>query len=151
MAFATGALLDPKKSGAGELAGDNHVVLSADTYENNLKSGLFAKIDAGSLDNLDASVTPVIAGVVLRDIVGAVEDAGAIPSTRGYAEYVRAGLVTVSAVAGESPSFGDAVYAHNAAGADQGKASVADDADTEPTTAEFIKDLGDNIWLIRLV
>jgi hypothetical protein len=153
MSFSTGYLADPKKSGSGEFYGDNCTILSASTFENGLKVGLFAKLDAGSLDNLDASATPVIAGVVLRSVTTAVEDGDTIDlDYRSYAEYLRSGLVSVQAKSGESPTFGAAVFAYNVADANIGKATLVDSAATEPTNAEFVEvlDAVNNIWLVRL-
>ena len=154
MAFASGSLTDLEKIGSGEIVGDSHVILSEAAFEDGLKTGHFAKVDAGSLDNIDASTAPVIAGVVLRDVTNAVQDGDTIDSAyKSFAEFCAAGLVTVQAVAGESPEFGDAVFAYNVADADAGKASVTDDGDTEPTNAIFVReiDAANDIWLVRLV
>lgn len=151
MAFSKTFTDDPRPISSGEIKGINYHVLTATDYEDGLVSGRFAKIDAGSLDNLDASANPVIAGVVLRRISEQIEEGSILDSEIfSEAEFIRAGMVTVDAIAGESPSMFQAVFAHNAAGADIGKATLVDDGDTEPTGAEYIENVADNVWLIRL-
>lgn len=147
MAFATGYLNDPQRVGGGERYGDNVVVLSASVFENGLKIGRFAKLDAGSIDNMDASATPVIAGVVLRNVAGAVEAGATIDAAlTSSVEYVRAGLVTVEVKAGETPAQFGAVFADNA-GATAGQAVTSGGI---ATGGEFIREEKPGVWLIRL-
>lgn len=149
MAFATGYLDDPNRVGAGERYGSNQVVLSATTFENGLRVGRFAKLDTGSIDNMDGSATPTIAGVVLRNVANAVEDLGTIDSALySQVEYVRQGLVTVEVKTGETPVQFGAVYASNAGNADDGKATATN---TDVATgAEFIQEIQTGVWLVRL-
>ena len=151
MSFPTGALINMPDVGSGELQGENNIVLSATTFEDGLLMGRFAKLDAGSIDNIDASVTPNVAGVVLRDVPGAVEQDNAVDAaTTTKVEYLRAGLVTVEVITGITPTaFGD-VFVHNVADANAGKATTTDDATTEPTNAEWIEEVATDLWLIRL-
>jgi len=151
MTFATGALSDMPVVGSGELSGNNNIVLSAATFEDGLIMGRFAKLDTGSIDNIDASVTPVVAGVVLRDVPGAVEQAGVVDAnTTTHVNYIRSGLVTVDVKTGDTPAaFGD-VFVHNLADANAGIATTTDDANTEPTNAEWIEEVQSDVWLIRL-
>lgn len=145
MAFATGYLADPQKVGAGERYGSTNIVLTADTFEDGLKVGRFAKLDAGSLDNLDESATPVIAGVVLRNAAAPVEDGGVIDADLyGQVEYIRQGLVTVDVKTGETPAQFGAVYADNATG--EATATNTDIA----VSGEFIEEVQAGVWLIRL-
>jgi hypothetical protein len=149
MAFATGHLDDPQKAGSGELLGTSHIALAAITFEDGLKIGRFAKLDTGSIDNMDSSGTPVIAGVVLRNDAGIVEDGGTIDSAvYGQIEYLRQGLVTVDAKTGESPTLFSRVYANNDATADAGLATV--DATDVDTNAEFITEIQTDVWLIYI-
>lgn len=145
MAFQTGYLADPVKVGAGERFGSVNIILSATTFEDGLKVGKFAQLKAGSIDNLDETATPVIAGVVLRNVASPVEDGSAIDgSLYGQVEYIRQGLVTVSVKEGETPVQFGTVYADNETGE-----ATATDTDIE-TSAEFIEEVQAGVWLIRL-
>lgn len=145
MAFETGYLDDPQRVGAGERYGNNNIVLTARTFENGLKVGHFAKLDTGSLDNLDTSATPVIAGVVLRNPAAPVEDGATVDADLyGQVEYIRQGLVTVRVAEGETPAQFGTVYADNATGE-----ATATDTDIE-VSGEFIEEVQDGVWLIRL-
>lgn len=149
MAFGTGYLDDPQAVGGGERVGKNHTILTALTFENNLKVGRFAKLDTGSLDNLDGSATPVIAGVVLRDVARPVEDGGVIDNTLySQAEYAREGLVTVDVKTGETPAQFDLVYISNAGDANDGLATAT--GTDLAVNAEFIKEVQTDVWLISL-
>lgn len=151
MAFDTGYLSDPQRSAAGERFDPNSaLVLTADDFENGLRVGRFAKIDSGSLDNLDGSATPVLAGVVLRKVSNPVEDDATIDSALfSQVEYQRQGLVTVAVKAGESaPSLFGAVYVSNAGNADDG---LATSTNTDvATNAEFIREVRAGVWLVNL-
>jgi len=147
MSFATGYLGDPRKVGAGERYGEADIVLTALTFEDNLKVGRFAKLDTGSLDNVDGSATPVFAGVVLRNPANPVEDAGVIDSALyPQVEYLRQGLVTVDVKAGETPALFGRVYVSNAGDANDGLATATNT--DEPVNAEFITEVQSGVWLI---
>ena len=151
MAFGTGYVGDQEKIGAGENYAQG-IVLASTTFENGLNVGRFAKIDSGSLDNLDASATPNIAGVVLRDVAMPVEDGSSYDNTLyKMVEYQREGLVTVQAVTGQTPTIFGAIYAENQTGADYGKATTTSAGNVD-ANAEFIKvvDSANDIWQIRL-
>jgi len=150
MTFSTGYLGDPVEIKAGELKGDNNIVLSAKTFEDSLKIGRFAKLDSGSLDNIDASATPVIAGVVTRNQARAVEDADVIDSEYyEYAEYLRSGLITVDVVTGDTPAAFGQVYVENQTPADYGKATTTSTGNAQ-ARAEFIEEVQTDVWLVRL-
>ena len=147
MSFGTAHLDDPQAIGAGERHGSAQTIFTALTFQDQLKIGRFAKLDTGSLDNMDGSATPVIAGVVLRDTSGIVEDAAVLDSAIfSQVEYMRGGLVTVDVKAGETPTMFGKVYASNAGDANDGLAT-ANAADV-PTNAEFIMEVQTNVWLI---
>lgn len=149
MAFASDFTNDIERVGSGERFGSTNIILSATDFEDDLKIGRFAKLDTGSIDNMDGSATPVIAGVVLRSAARAVEDADTIDQTLyEQCEYMRQGLTTVEVKADETPAQFGIVYASNGGDADDGKAT-ATDTDVE-TTAEFIKEVKTNVWLIRI-
>lgn len=151
MSFSSARVDDIAKVGAGERYGQNLVILSSDNFEDELKVGRFAKLDTGRLDNIDASATPVIAGVVLRNVASAIEDGDTIDGAiHKQAEYMRQGLVTVDVVAADTPAQFGAVFVKNTADADAGKATTVNDATTEAADAEFIKEVDTDVWLIRL-
>ena len=151
MAFATGLLNDPRQIGAGEQFGAGpHTILSTDNFEDNLVEGRFAKIDSGRLDNLDASSSPVLAGVVKRKVVNAVEDGSNLDSgVYSNVEYYRTGLVTVESVSGQTPTPFQDIYAHNQAGTDLGKATITTTSNVD-ANAEFVEAITATTWLIRL-
>lgn len=130
-------------------------VLSFTTFEDGLFVGRFAKLDTGSLDNLDASVTPVLAGVTVRNPANPLEDGNTFTvqsdgRTYGYVDVLRAGYITIDVVDGQTPAmFGD-VFAVNLATAEAGKART-DATDAVATNFEFISavDGVDNVWVIR--
>ena len=97
MSFQTTITNDIPNIGSGEIFKDSAaIVLSASDFEDGLKVGLFAKFDANSIDNLDGSVTPVIAGVVIRDVASAIEEDGTLTSEfHSQVTYTRKGLITV--------------------------------------------------------
>lgn len=152
MAFSTGYISDFPKVDAGEEQGNNNIVLGANTYEDGLKVGRFAKMDSGSLDNMDGSSTPVIAGVVLRSPTTSVEAGDAIDAdlTHGSVSYMLDGLVTVAVKSGETPAYKGAVFACNAGDANDGMAATGAEAgDNIATGAIFIQEVKAGVWLIQ--
>ena len=149
MSFGTGSIDDPQKVGAGERFGSNQLILTALDFEDNLVVGRFAKLDSGSLDNVDGSATPVFAGVVLRNVANPVEDAGAIDADLyDQVEYIRQGLVTVRVKVGETPALFGRVYVSNAGDANDGMATTTVAADRLSVDAEFIEEIQTGVWLI---
>ena len=152
MSFNGGVQSDPSQVGAGEKYGDDNTIISESTFEDQLVIGRFAKIDSGSIDNIDASVDPSIAGVVLRNITNPIEDGGVIDSALfDKVDILRAGLVSVDVVTGDVPAKYGAVFVNNQATADAGKATTTDDANTEPSNAEFIEEIQTSVWMVRLI
>jgi hypothetical protein len=149
MAFSSDVLSDIQKVKSGERWASNNIILSTTVFEDGLKIGRFAKLDAGSIDNLDGSATPIIAGVVVRSAARALEDADTVDKTLyQQAEYMRQGLVTVAVKEGETPAKFGTVYASNLGDANDGLAT-ATNTDIE-VSGEFIEEVTDGIWLIRL-
>ena len=146
MAFSTGYLADPQAVGAGERYGPNQVILPATVFEDNLKVGRFAKLDAGSLDNMDGSAAPVIAGVVIRHASDVADSAVIDADLYDHVEYVRQGLVTVDVKAGETPARFGRVYVSNAGDANDGLATAT--GTDVSINAEFISEIQTNVWLI---
>lgn len=147
MAFTSAFSNDIDLVGSGERYGSTNISLNATVFEDGLKIGRFAKIDTGSIDNMDGSATPVLAGVVLRTVSRAVEDAGVVDKTLyDQVEYIRSGLVTVDVKTGETPSVLGRVYVSNAGDANDGLAT-ANAADVE-ANATFVKEVKSGVWLI---
>lgn len=149
MSFSTTLLNDIAAVGGGERQGSGGQDLDFTVFEDSLKVGRFAKLDTGSLDNMDASATPVIAGVVLRNPSNATEDGAVIDS--GLYQNVsvrRQGFVTVDVKAGETPAIFDRVYASNAGDANDGLAT-ATNTDV-PVNGEFIAEVKSGCWLIYI-
>ncbi|MCK5604894.1 hypothetical protein KAR91_23590 [Candidatus Pacearchaeota archaeon] len=147
MTFATGALTDQANVGSGEKFGTCHAILTAITFEDGLKVGRFAKLDTGSIDNFDGSATPVVVGVVQRNVPDAVENDGVLDAdTNTKIQYIRQGFVTVDVKTGETPALFGRVYASNAGDANDGLATATNtDIDVN---AEFIKEIKTDVWLI---
>lgn len=124
-----------------------------DVWQEGLVPGRFVKYDAGSIDLLDASATPLIAGVVRRKLASAIESAtytklGIAPDQ--VAEVVDFGFVSVEIAEGVTPSRYDQVYAVNATGEDSGKATTeAGDGVIVPGTV-FWEPKRPGTWLVRI-
>lgn len=148
MPFNTGYLSDPVRVGAGERFDPKaDFILTAITFEDGLNVGRFAKLDTGSLDNLDGSATPTLAGIVLRKGSNPVEDGATIDADLyGQVEYARKGAITVSVKTGETPAQFDPVYVSNAPGS-YGQAT-ATNTDLASGGWEFIEEVKPGVWLV---
>lgn len=133
-----------------------------DKFEDGLLIGRFAKLDAGSVDNLDGSVTPFIVGVPKRKVNKAI-DSGAYISVPvnglkdANADVCTFGRVTVlmtdTAVTAGTAAEGALVYVINgAANADNGK--VTDNSlETDAiivTGARFKREKISNVWVVTI-
>lgn len=150
MAFTSGFKTDFERVDGGEIKNRNgSKILGHRTFEDGLIVGRFAKVDAGRLDNMDGSVTPVIAGVVLRSPNATIENGTVIETDfeTGAVEYMQDGLVTVFVKAGETPSYKGTVYASNAGNADDGLAQAVATNGVD-TGAVFIEEVKAGVWLI---
>lgn len=143
----------------GELGDGPNIVLSTINWEPGLNIGRFAKIDAGRLDNLDGSSTPVLAGVVLRELNALLELAGQAGAafanllvSEKNQDYIRQGLVTVKLATGAAtPTQFAPVYTINETdNADNGNVTPTSDPATITTTAEFVREIQTGIWEIRI-
>ena len=156
MAFNSTVLQDNPDLGAGEvITASPHNISAFEIFEDGLIEGRFCKYDTGSIDNLDASDTPVIAGIARRKITG--EIGTGIYSTTGQeidqvAEVINFGFATVAVTDAASPAKYDAVNVINDGSADAGKA-------TEAAAAAEIISAGDvvfweqkaaGVWLVRI-
>jgi len=156
MAFNNTVLQDNPDLGAGEfIAASPYNVSAFERFENGLVEGRFVKFDTGRIDNMDASASPVVAGISRRKITG--EIGTGIYSTTGtavdqVAEVINFGFATVTVTDAADPSRYDAVNFVNAATADAGKA-------TDAAVTAGIVSAGDvvfweqkaiNVWLVRI-
>lgn len=146
--FSASTNTDYLNSPAGEIHGQGNTLIAQTVFENGLVFGRFAKVDTGSIDNMDGSATPVIAGLVARDLTNPVEDGltYATANTKKI-DLVMFGLASVEAIAGESPSFNAPIYARNSGAGDMGKASVSD-TNGVLTSARFVSKITDTVWLV---
>lgn len=154
MAFNNTVLTEVPDLMPGEvIAASPHNVSAFDVFEEGLVPGHFVKYDAGSIDLLDASATPLIAGVARRKIASALENAnytklGVAPDS--VAEICDFGHVTVQIPTGITPAKYGQVYAVNIAGADIGKATTVSTNNAAVPGCVFWEKKGTNSWLIRI-
>lgn len=147
MAFTTGYLGDPQKVGAGERFGNNNTILSASKFEDGLVVGVFAGYDSTTDTIINMTATATVAGVVLRNAAGPVEDGATVDATLySSIDYMRQGLVTVRVAAGEAPAKFGAVFADTTTG----QAMTASSATAVATNAEFLEEIQDGVWLIHM-
>lgn len=153
MAFTSAVLEESKKLGSGEVLRTRPYNVEAfSTFENGLVMGRFAKYDAGSVDNLDNSATPKIAGIVTRLIggeqgVNTYRKTGTLVDT--VAEIMTTGFATVDVVSGNTPSRYGIAYAVNASGsgADFGKATTTSTNNVDSGYV-FWEQVDTNVWLV---
>jgi len=154
MSFTNTTLQDSPDLGAGEVIKASPYNVSAfELFEDGLIEGRFCKFDEGSIDNLDASGTPVIAGIVKRKITG--EIGTGIYSTSGMeidqvAEVINFGFATVTVTGTADPSKYDQVYTVNADSVDAGKATESS-AETIVKGAVFWEEKKAGVWLVRVM
>lgn len=153
MAFTSAVLEESKKLGSGEVLRTRPYNVEAfSTFEDGLVMGRFAKYDAGSVDNLDNSATPKIAGIVTRLIGGELgvntyRNTGTLVDTA--AEVMTTGFATVDVVSGNTPVRYGIAYAVNASGsgADFGKATTTSTNNVDSGYV-FWEQVDTNVWLV---
>jgi hypothetical protein len=168
MAFIDGVLPEVVQIDEGEvLATSPHNIDSFDKFEDGLKIGLFAKLDSGSVDNLDGSATPLLVGVAKRKINKAIgSDTYVTTPVDGLVDKVadvcNLGRITVKVVAGITPTMGETVYAYNNTDNDTASWGMATynatDLDLAGTTAVanattsavFNKEVQTGIWVVTI-
>lgn len=154
MAFNETVLANQPDLGAGEvIAASPHNVSAFEVWEEGLVPGNFVKFDTGSIDLLDVSATPKIAGVVRRKIASAMENAtytklGIAPDQ--VAEVVNFGFVTVNVPSGVTPAKYGQVYACNIAGVDIGKATTVATDNVVVPGCVFWEAKATNVWLVAI-
>lgn len=127
-------------TGVGELWGVGGFKMTTRDFDANIKIGTFAGFDGGTLTS---GHSPEV--VVLRDLNEDLEqvDGGFNPAT-SQIPILRQGAVTVAVTTGNTPDVFARVYMNV-----DGKATTDN---TKPaTTAEFIREIQTDIWLVRLV
>lgn len=154
MAFDNAVLAEVNGSLAGEVITQSpHNVSAFEIFEDGLVEGRFVKYDTGSIDNLDASATPLIAGIAKRKITG--EIGTGVYSTSGQeidqvAEVANFGFATVAVTDAAAPSKYDPVYTVNAATADAGKATEDATGTLAVADVVFWEPKGAGVWLVRM-
>jgi len=153
MAFGNTVLAENKDLPAGEvIKASPHNVSAFEVFEDGLIEGRFVKYDTGSIDNLDSSATPTIAGIARRKPTG--EIGTGIYSTSGQeidqvAEVINFGFATVTVTDAADPAKYDQVYVSNTDDADRGKASEVDTLLEVPGVV-FWEQKAANVWLVRI-
>jgi len=156
MSFNTAVLQNIADLPAGEvIAASPYNVSAFEKFEDGLIEGRFVKFDSEQVDKLDASASPVLAGIAKRKVTG--EIGTGVYSTSGQtidsvAEVINFGFATVTVTDAATPKKYDAVNVINTETADTGKA-------TEAAVTTGIISAGDvvfweqkaaNVWLVRL-
>lgn len=163
MAFSEGVEDEVSQIEEGEVLSESPFnVDSFDKFEDGLVIGRFAKLDAGSVDNLDGSATPVIVGVPKRKVNKTI-DSGVYVSVpvSGLADKVadvaNFGRVTVVlsdlAIAAATVTQGDPVYVVNSA--TPALAGKVTDNNLEAdallvTGAVFSREKKSGIWVVTI-
>jgi major membrane immunogen (membrane-anchored lipoprotein) len=148
MAFNKAVQLETVGLGSGEaIASKPYNTEMFTTFEDGVIQGRFVKYDTGSIDMLDASATPKIAGVVRRKIGGELEVGTYTTASDTVVEVHNFGMVTVDVVSGNTPAKYGIVYAVNASGADAGKATTTA-TDNVNTGCVFWEQMSTNVWLV---
>lgn len=158
MAFDNTVLQDNQDLPAGEvIKASPHNVSAFEVFEDGLREGRFCKFDSGSIDNLDGSATPTIAGIVRRKITGEIQDAPGVYSASGQeidqvAEVINFGFATVTVTDTADPAKYEAVNVINDGTADAGKATDAAVAAgiISAGNVVFWEQKSANVWLVRI-
>lgn len=153
MAFTNTVLAQSAGLGSGEVLKSKPYNTEAFvTFEDGLVQGRFVKYDSGSIDNLDNSATPKIAGISRRLIAGEI-GVSTYRSTGDVidfaAEVHTTGFATVDVVAGDTPAKYGVAYAVNAAGSgdDFGKATTTSLNNVDSGWV-FWEEVSTNVWLV---
>lgn len=148
MSFGSGHYDAPPSSAIGTCFNERSAtILTASDggvpFVDGLKIGLFAQIKAGKLDNMDATATPTVAGVVLGKVSRASEETAVDAAREDVVNYVRAGLVTVAGT-GTVPDYLAPVFT--------GTDGIATGSNSDTATSgEFVDEISTGVWLVRLV
>ena len=150
-AFTSTVLGDAPGIDAGEvIASKPNNVEAYGVFEEGVTVGRFVKFDAGSIDKLDASVTPVIAGVVRRKTNRVLGDVDYNAVQDQVVEVVDFGHVTVTVTAGAAPTRWAPVYVSNTLDAESGKATQVVGTNLLVAGAVFWEQIKTGVWVVRL-
>ena len=153
MAFTSHNFTEIANVGAGVLNPTLPHKISTYTvnYNSPLTIGRIAQIKSGKLANLDATATPVIAGLILESVANPMENGNTFTQAGDASVYqvdaVEWGLGTVDVVAGVTPAKFGKVYAVNTAAADIGKATTVSTNNVE-VKGYFNREISPNVWEI---
>ena len=154
MAFNAAVKTELDNIGAGEIIDSSPNNTSAyPTFENGITGGRFIKFDTNSIDKLDGSATPKVAGVVRRKLTSEL-NVNIYSSENGdqVSEIADFGYVTVEVTDAASPSKRAPVYAINVDSVESGKATQ----DSGATGAVLVPDVvfweekAAGVWLVRI-
>lgn len=156
MAFNQAVLEKIADLPAGEVITASPYNVSAfEKFEDGLIEGRFVKFDTESIDKLDASATPIIAGIAKRKVTG--EIGTGIYSASGQAidqvaEVINFGFASVTVTDAATPAKYAPVYTINAATAETGKATQDSGATGALLVEEvvFWEQKAANTWLVRI-
>lgn len=152
MAFDDAVLSENKKLGAGEvITSKPYNTETFKVFESGIVQGRFCKYDAGSIDMLDNSSTPKIAGITNRKVGGEIEVSTYTSISDTVIEVHNFGLVSVDVVSGITPAKYGVVFAVNASGsgADFGKATTTA-TNNASTGCVFWEQVDTNVWLVLI-
>lgn len=134
-----------------EIGSKPHNIEAYPTFESGVVTiGRFVKYDTGSVDALDASATPKIAGVVRNKLNRAMGETTYTTAHDQVVEVVDFGHVTVEVTAAATPSKFAPVYVVNATGADSGKATQDSTSNLLVAGAVFWEQIKTGVWVVRL-
>ena len=152
MAFA-GRQDEIGKVGSGEIIGNVGIVTTYTKFKEGLKGGLFAKFNSatGGIEPIDGSDVSILAGVVKRDVTGAIEDTGTCTADNAViVDVIEAGLVTVETSKSADIVKFDPVYIVNQGGSEDGKATKDDASGNVLVNGYFYQKVDTNVWTIRI-
>lgn len=134
-----------------EIGSKPHNIEAYPTFESGVVTiGRFVKYDAGSIDGLDASATPKIAGVVRNKLNRVIGETTYTTAKDSVVEVVDFGHVTVEVTAAAAPTKFAPVYVVNATGADSGKATENSVGTLAVANAIFWEQIKTGVWVVRL-
>lgn len=160
MSFTNGTIEAVVDLAEGEvIASSPHNIDAFDKFEDGLKVGHFAKLDTGSVDNLDGSATPLIIGVPKRKINKAIDSQvyNSVADINGLkdanADVATFGRITVAATSASVPTEGAPVFVINAAAnPDNGKVTQnsGETGALAVVGAVFKEEKSSDVWVITI-
>lgn len=150
-AFTNAVLGDAPGIDAGEvIVSKPNNVESYSVFEEGVTVGRFVKFDTGSIDKLDASLTPVIAGVVRCKSNRVLGDVDYNAAQDQVVEVVDFGHVTVIVTASATPTKWAPVYVSNTLDTESGKATQLVGTNLLVAGAVFWEQIKTGVWVVRL-